>query len=107
MTERYTCWDFHCRKPIGNRDFASLKTTHELGHVIEIYYCTECCIKNLKSTTFEKAVEDHIVLTWYGKTWSFEVPLYKEEAWNETSKGLESGDLFPEDISLKGEKVNE
>lgn len=99
MLERYTCFD--CREPIGNRDFASLKTTLDLEQVIETYHCTGCCIKTLKAATFEEAVKNHLVLTWYGKTWSFEIPLYKEAAWNEISKGLEDSNLFPKDVSLK------
>ena len=104
--ERYTCKD--CRELIGNRDFASLKGTYDAyAQIIETYHCIDCCIKSIKSTTFEEAVKGHMILTWYGKTWSFEIQLYKEKSWNEVLKGLEDGDLFPEDVLFCQPKMRE
>jgi len=97
---RYTCWS--CRKPIGHKDYVSLKQKMEESSpsLLELYYCTSCAIEPLKEISFEEAVEAQAVLKWFGKTWSFEMPLYEKEVWDELRKRLSAGNLFPED-SLK------
>lgn len=103
---RYTCWA--CKKPIGHKDFVSLKSkTEETVSFLELYYCTSCVIKPLNEMSFEEAVEGQSVLKWFGKTWSFEMPLYEKEVWDELRKGLSKGDLFPEDSLLEKEGETE
>ena len=93
---RYTC--LSCREPIGNKDYVSLKSSmEETVSLLELYYCTSCALEPLKEMSFEEAVEGQAVLKWIGKTWSFEMPLYEKEAWDELRKGLSEGNLFPED----------
>ncbi|GAH45503.1 unnamed protein product [marine sediment metagenome] len=95
ILERYTC--VTCRDPIGHKDLASIKEQADRV-LIETYHCTPCAIKLLKETSYEEAVEKQAVLKWIGKTWSFEMSLYKKDVWDDFQRGLEDGNLFPEDV---------
>lgn len=92
--KRYTC--FTCRKTIGHEDFASLKEKTDWT-LVETFHCTSCARKLLGESSFEGSVEKQAVLRWIGKTWSFEMPLYKKDVWDDLQKGLKEGNLFPED----------
>ncbi len=100
-SERFTC--FNCRNPIGHKDFASLKEKEE-GRILEIYNCVPCALKQLKEITYEEVVEKQVVLRWIGKTWSFEMPLYEKDVWDDFQRGLKEGNLFPEDSLIPLEK---
>lgn len=94
ILERYTC--ITCRTPIGHKDLASLKEKRE-STLFETHHCIPCATTLLKKTTFEEAVEQQMVLKWIGKTWSFEMPLWNKDVWDDLQRGLKEGNLFPED----------
>lgn len=103
--ERYTCWS--CRKPIGHKDYVSLKSkTEETAYLLELYYCTPCALEPLNDISYEEAVKTEAVLKWIGKTWSFEMPLYEKEIWTDLQKALSEGNLFPEDSLISEKKEN-
>jgi len=97
---RHTC--LSCREPIGHKDYVSFKQKMEddSPSLLELYYCTSCALESLKEISFEEAVKGQAVLKWIGKTWSFEMPLYEKDAWDELRKGLSAGNLFVEDSLL-------
>ncbi len=103
-SERYTC--ITCRNPIGHKDFASLKEKTDLTF-IETYHCIPCARNLLKNITFKESVEKQVVLKWIGKTWSFEMPLYEKDVWDDFQKALEDDKLFPEDPLIPLEKAKE
>ncbi len=98
---RYTC--ITCRDPIGHKDIVSIKEEAKV-YPFETYHCVPCAIKSLEEVSFEDAVEKQVVLKWIGKTWSWEMPLYKKDVWADFQRGLEEGNLFPED-SLISERA--
>lgn len=91
---RWTCMD--CRMPIGNHDYVTLRIEKD-GVAIETICHTTCAKAGLKKLSFKEAVAQHITLKWIGKTWSFELPLYREENWKHFSEALTEDRLFPQD----------
>ncbi len=100
--ERYTC--ITCRNPIGHNDFASLKEKTDLTF-IETYHCVPCARKSLSELSYGEAVIKKAVLKWIGKTWSFEMPLYEKDVWDDFQKALEDDKLFPEDSLIPLERA--